>query len=109
MVLVFMCLSWLAVVVLALEVIQMSIVRLVAAAAAVVVQYLALTGMAPPLFTLLEETAVFGQVEMPTLDQHQLSVMAEVLLQRQMVDRERLVTRVQERHLVALYSSTQVL
>jgi hypothetical protein len=109
MVLVFMCLSWLAVVVLVLEVIQMRLVILLAVAVAVVAQYLALTGMDQLLSALLEETAVFGQVDMPTLDQHQLSVMVEVLLLLPVAGLERQTTLAPGRHLVALYPSTQVL
>jgi len=109
MVLVFMCLSWLAVVVLALEVIQMRVLILLAAAAEVVVQYSALTGMALPRFTLLEETAVLGQVDLPTLDQHQLSVMPEILLLLPTVGLERQTTLAQGLHLEVLYPLTQVL
>ena len=74
-----------------------------------VVQYLALTGMAQLLSALLEETAVFGQVDMPTLDQHQLSVMAEVLLLLPVAGLALQTTKAQGLHLEALYPSTQVL
>jgi hypothetical protein len=46
---------------------------------------------------------------MPTLDQHQLSVMVEVLLLLPVAGLERQTTLAQGRHLVALYPSTQVL
>ena len=91
------------------EVIQMKPARLAAAVVLVVVQYFPLIGMDQLLSALQKVLVVFGRVDMLGMDQRQLSVMAEVSSQRQMVDRERLITRVQGRHLVALYPSTQVL
>ena len=91
------------------EVIQMKPARLAAAVVLVVVQYFPLIGMDQLLSALQKVLVGFGRVDMLGMDQPLPSVMAEVSSQRQMVDRERLITRIQGRHLVALYPSTQVL